>query len=199
MTTVECEKKILLFENEFQLLYQLFFDGMPPREQRNYYYDTDDRAFQKKNTTIRIREKNGQYLGTVKTHSEDESDCSIEESFRIQNVPESLEYEGTLLTMRGDLLTERFETELKDRVFLVLDRNRYLGKTDYELELEYPPQRYEEAGIVMRLIETILNRHEPLERSASKSSRFFQRLDECCPPKKTKKQIKEGEKENGRI
>ncbi len=199
MIHVENEKKVLLYQDEFERLYKLFFDETPPKEQRNYYYDTDDRAFQRKNTTVRIREKNGQYLGTIKTHSEDDSDCSIEETFRIQNVPDSLECEGSHLSVRGELLTERFEIELKNRVCLILDRNRYLGKTDYELEVEYPLQRCEEAEMVMTLVEIILNRHGPLERSPSKSSRFFSRLDECTPTKKTKKHSKEGEKENGRL
>ena len=177
MTQTECEKKVLLSKDEYRRVYGLFFEGQTPEKQSNSYYDTEDRAFQKKNVTVRIREKNGRYLGTVKTHSTDDPDCSVEDFFFIHEIPMSFDYEDTSLVHQGDLVTERLETKLDDQTFLVLDRNTYLGETDYELELEYPKEKSERAEGIMVLLRRILKRERPFERSLSKSDRFFQQLD----------------------
>lgn len=177
MSHTEYEKKIMLSETEYQLLYNLFFEGQSPQKQSNFYFDTEDRSFHRRNITVRVREKNGQYLGTVKTHLGIDSECSSEEDFQTRNIPDRFEYEGLWLSLCGELVTERLKVDLENHLILALDCNQYLGKTDYELELEYLPSQYAEAEGILILLQKILKRDRPFECSLSKSHRFFLQKD----------------------
>ena len=67
-----------------------------------------------------------------------------------------------------------------------LDKNDYLGYTDYELEIEYSLDHENEALIVLHRIETILLNNNPsltlkefamrCQNTQSKSKRFFERM-----------------------
>ena len=58
----------------------------------------------------------------------------------------------------------------------MLDKNYYLGKTDLELELEYPPDAEKQAdGILLCLQALAVN---SFEGSLSKSERFARERDE---------------------
>ena len=63
----EFEKKMLLSEQAYNCLMDMFKDIVSESfEQTNYYYDTRLGMMRKQNTTVRIRKKNGCYFGTVK-------------------------------------------------------------------------------------------------------------------------------------
>ncbi len=177
MLRTEYEKKILLSEKEYRLLSNLFFQGQVPQKQRNFYYDTPDRSFHRRNITVRVREKNGEFLGTIKTHMGSDSDASSEENFLTNEFPDWFEYEGLWLSFQGELVTERLKIDLGNQLVLALDCNHYLGKTDYELELEYLPNQYAEAEGILTFLQKILKKDPPYERSMSKSHRFFLQMD----------------------
>lgn len=178
MKVTEYEKKCPLSRSEYAFLMNLLCEDIRSSGvQVNYYYDTDEGFFRLRNTTVRIREKNGKYEGTVKKHMVG-SDCSIEEPFQAESTPESFLLNGIAVHLQGRMETERTTVYLNGQMFLTLDRNRYLGTTDYEMELEYPPDESAEANGVMLVLQTLLQKNgtEPSSRPPEKSKRFFNRL-----------------------
>ena len=134
---IEREIKIMLTEEEYTTLARVMCRHKTANTQTNYYFDTDDLSMNRKGITCRIRHKNGLYKATVKKHNADGAECSIE-----NDICEKTEFDPTVfnalgLRFQGELVTERLK--LCDDVFCnaELDRNTYLGKTDFELEIEY--------------------------------------------------------------
>lgn len=134
---IEREIKAMLTEGEYITLARFKCQHKAVNLQTNYYFDTDDLSMNEKGITCRIRHKNGLYKATVKKHNADGAECSIE-----TDICEKAEFDPTVfnalgLRFQGELVTERLK--LCDDVFckIVLDKNTYLGKTDFELEIEY--------------------------------------------------------------
>ena len=174
MIYTEHEIKYMLTGEEYAYLLKLF-EGLPQKREMhtNHYYDTPGEKLREKNITLRIREKNGKTKGTVKRHFEDGR--STEESFKTKGIPESMLFEGDRVCLAGELKTDRTTVFLSDTVMLMLDRNEYLGTTDFELELEYPEDFADKAEGALCLIKWLLGRSG--ERHAqSKSERFFTKL-----------------------
>ena len=85
--------------------------------------------------------------------------------------------------MQGSLITQRRTVYRDEFCEIVLDKNAYLGVTDYELEIEYKEQyeKYAErmlcsvaecllsGGIIKSLLEFL----DRVDNSESKSRRFF--------------------------
>lgn len=169
----EFEKKMLLSEQEYNCFLEIFKELMSePFEQTNYYYDTRLGTMRKQNTTVRIRKKNGCHFGTVKRH-DPFNDCSTEEHFLVDNLPRMLMIGGERLFLEGWLTTKRVVVKISPDMTLMLDKNTYMGATDYELELEYGEGIKREAEGVMILLLRMINKTMPYERSMSKSDRFF--------------------------
>ena len=175
MTETEHEKKLLLSEREYRLLC-----GLVPHsvsyEQTNFYYDTANNDFNADRTTLRVRLKNGEFMGTKKVHIDGVGE-STEESFRVSELPYGFSADGKYVTLKGSLRTQRTELAISRDMTLFLDKNEYLGVTDYELELEY--RGNEEARAAARgafaLLLGFLDRGFA-EPPRSKSERFFARL-----------------------
>ena len=67
MTEKEHEFKMILNEDEHHFLLRFFCKLMVESGlQTNYYYDTQDEVIRKRNTTVRVRLKNGRLIGVVK-------------------------------------------------------------------------------------------------------------------------------------
>lgn len=185
----ELEKKLLLTKNEYDYLMEHFGYESPrppkPRiKQINYYFDTDDLFMNRKNITCRIRLKDGKYRATMKQHSQN-SDHSIETEMEIYNGITSNSFTNMGLKLQGKLETVRCII-LKDEICEVaLDKNEYLGHTDYELEIEYALDHEKEAQSIFRFFRDILTRRKyflvyeesvtEAPSAPSKSSRFFQK------------------------
>ena len=174
MKQTEHEWKCALTRADYAALTELLARApMTEVTQTNHYYDTPDGSLRRENITVRIRAKNGALTGTVKRHGRD--GCSTEESFGVDLLPERLEVDGLLLGRQGSLTTRRRSCRLVGGMLLMLDENTYLGKTDYELELEYPAGGRERAeGILLFLQSLILH---PFPESLTKSERFFRQLE----------------------
>ena len=157
---IELEKKRLLSKEEYEYLLKYFFKndylkGQSITKQTNYYFDTDNQAMNKQNITCRIRLKNSQYKGTMKAHTRN-SDSSTEIAIEVRNgikdnsfVDMGLKYQGALVTTRCILIQNPLCT-------VVLDKNEYLGCTDYELEIEYPPKHKKIAESTMEVLHDVL-------------------------------------------
>lgn len=174
MKTTEYERKRMLSRENYDALCGLL--GQLPASdvtQINHYYDTPDGRMRAENTTVRIRDINGRLRGTVKRHEKD--GCSTEEPFRTDRLPEWLELDGEMLERRGSLTTRRKSYRMPDGFSLMLDENLYLGCQDFELELEYPAGRDEQADGILLCLQALIGHKFPV--SAAKSERFFRRLE----------------------
>ena len=179
---LEYEKKIMLTKEEYEALADRS-KGARLETQTNYYFDTDDFSMNGRGITCRIREKHGKYRTTVKIHSGERTCCSVEE-----HLCESMEYNSDIfdamgLKLQGELVTARLYMSEDDSCEMVLDRNTYLGHTDFEIEVEYRKghenkateclTRVAEYLAASKLIDSV---EEFLHRTGtgkSKSQRFF--------------------------
>ena len=172
----EHEKKMLLTKEEYESFLD-FFGCKEFSEQINYYFDTEDLSMNMQDITCRIRFKDGQYQGTLKQHLSNESK-SEETEIDIQNGIYDNEFVRRGLTLQGVLTTKRYVVWKIFGCEIVLDKNEYLGHTDYELEIEYLPKYEKEANFLFHFLRSILDRHDRCRRIQeytvpSKSSRFF--------------------------
>ena len=178
MTEKEHELKMMLTKDEHHFLLR-FFDKLMVESglQTNYYYDTRDEVMRKRNTTVRVRQKNNTLIGTVKRHLETDH-CSMEERFQVDTLPRVIMWDGMPLWLKGSLQTERKVFEVCDGIILMLDLNQYLGTVDYELEIEYSEALRKQAEGILMLIGSMVGKSIHLD-TVSKSERFFQRLNSC--------------------
>lgn len=185
----EFEKKMLLTEEEYNYLMEHLGHDAPlsPKsifKQINYYFDTDDLSMNRQNTTCRVRFKDGKYKATMKRHSGN-GDQSTETEMEVRDGIRDNIFLDMELKLLGELITERCII-LKDGICeVVLDKNEYLGYTDFELEIEYIPMFEHHAERVLNMLISCLidNGVTPAVQSAnsyiphvpSKSKRFFER------------------------
>ena len=188
----ELEKKILLTKGDYDYLMDKFcYDPLLISKQINYYFDTDDLSMNRKNITCRIRFKDCKYTGTLKQHN-DGSDHSTETEVACENIDKNA-FTDMGLKLQGTLITERF-TVVNNRYFeAVLDKNEYLGHTDYELEIEYTPDHEKDAQLILKLFRDMLIHRTNIPNAQSKSKRFFEIL------KKGKNLMDEKDFENNEI
>lgn len=183
---LEYEKKIMLTADEHLSILMSMCKYVPVQTQTNYYFDDDEFSMNEKGITCRIRAKNGKYKATIKIHNTGHSDCSVE-----TDLVEKTEFDPRIfnvlgLKYQGELMTDRVVIHKDPTCEMVLDRNVYLGNTDFELEVEYSKENEQKA---QKLIESIgdylvstgqltgidafFNR---IGQAKPKSQRFFDRL-----------------------
>lgn len=185
----EYEKKIMLTADEYLSFIAPMQDHLPTEYQINYYFDDKELSMNKKGITCRIRAKNGKYKTTVKNHNADNPDCSIEVDLSEKAEFDPLIFNAFGLHYQGELVTERVIMHKDSACEVVVDRNVYLGHTDFEIEVEYCKRN---ERVAQRIIENIAKwlvatKHlkeidEFLARigqEGSKSQRFFERLKNC--------------------
>lgn len=173
----EYEKKVLLTKEEYESFLE-FFGYDKSFEQINYYFDTDDLSMNMQDITCRIRFKDGRYKGTIKKHISNKEQ-SEETEINIQNGIYENEFIDSGLKLQGLLVTKRHIIWEVFGCEVVLDKNEYLGYTDYELEIEYLSECEKQAKFIFELFLMILVRHKFTAVQAykvpSKSSRFFEK------------------------
>ncbi len=182
---LEYEKKIMLTANEYHTLAMTSrCQNMPKHLQTNYYFDDDNFTMNKKGITCRIRHKNGKYTACVKNHNTNHSDCSIE-----LNLSEDIKFDPQFfktigLYCQGELVTERIVIYKDSDCEIMLDRNIYLGHTDFELEVEYCQEGEPKAEKLIKSIASYLALNPKYEnvdnylnrvgKGKTKSERFFE-------------------------
>ncbi len=173
MREKEFEKKLLLTQREYEALAELFSAKKAyTYTQVNYYYDTPDCDFSGKDVTIRIRSKDGYFIKTKKTHC---GEFNMEEYVSIDKLPHGFVQDGRNVFLKGKLTTFRSEIFIREGLCLVLDRNDYLGLTDYELELEYGDSDELVAEGIMIFVCWLLRNTNSENVPISKGRRFFER------------------------
>lgn len=143
---IEKEYKVLLSEDQFKKLCALY-KNLNFVTQVNTYYDTQNHTVQNKKGAMRIREKNGTYIFTLKMHQDGldglcECECMVSENsvnaFQqadIRKLLEEYNIYGAIVSLTT-LTTKRAVIDLKDAE-LCFDISTYSGYTDYEIEYEY--------------------------------------------------------------
>ncbi len=185
----EYEKKVMLTQDEYSYILTMY-KSAPRQTQTNYYFDTADLAMNDRRITCRIRAKNGKYKATVKNHNIEHPDCSMEAVLVEKTEFDPQIFNALGLHYQGELVTERIVMHKDSTCETVLDKNVYLGHTDFELEVEYCRKSEPKAK---RFIEKIAERLAAnkqltsiseftarIDRGKSKSERFFERLKGDC-------------------
>ena len=121
----------------------------------------------------------------MKKHSSG-GDQSTETEMEIRNGLESNAFTDMGLKLQGELVTKRCVVFKDTDCEVVLDKNEYLGHTDYELEIEYTREHENDAQAILNFFRDMLTRRkcflaykESLKVAPdvpSKSSRFFERM-----------------------
>lgn len=181
---IELEKKIMLTKGEYDYLLSKFGKDRPIIKQTNFYFDTEDLSMNQRNITCRIRLKDGKCHGTMKSHIAN-TNQSIETEMAVRNGIYDNAFIDLGLKLQGELVTERCIIVKNSICEVALDKNDYLGYTDYELEVEYSTNCENEANSILQtLLNTLihykkdlslLDRTTPTNNTFSKSNRFFAR------------------------
>lgn len=140
----EKEYKILVNKQQFQQLYSLYPTPVFTK-QINTYYDTADRSIRSCLGAMRIREKSGAFIFTLKMQSEEgllEYECPVDENntlvFHTKEITTLLASYGIVGPFKA-LTTLTTYRAVYDYGFaeICFDKNIYNGIKDYEIEYEY--------------------------------------------------------------
>lgn len=141
---IEKEYKILVNEEQFTTLCSSYKD-LIFMKQTNIYYDTYDHAIERKHGAMRIREKNGSFIFTLKMfHGDDlmEHECTVLNNSlevfdikEIKDVLSSYDIQGPFMEL-ASCITYRAMV-VNEYAELCFDINEYRGMKDYEIEYEY--------------------------------------------------------------
>ena len=177
---LETELKCMLDEETYNRLEKMFeWDSV--FDQTNGYYSDPSGMLKKSGITLRARTIDGKSVIQVKAHKNDDSPLQISEEseYKTDAVPDQftpdevkrmtgLEVSAALL---GSLTTRRHSLMYSDGVEICLDKNDYLDKTDYEIEIEYTKD------IPPALLEKLREEGVGFDTAAvGKCSRFMMRL-----------------------
>ena len=183
----ELEKKLLLSEDEYDYLMERFSYENPLIQtpivtQINYYFDTDDFTMNQQGTTCRIRLKDGKYKATMKKHYPN-TNQSTETEMEIHTGLDNNAFTDMGLKLQGELITKRCIVMKDASCEVVLDKNEYLGHSDYELEIEYSEGHEKDAQAILKIFKDMLVRRkcfliykeeiDTFPHVCSKSNRFF--------------------------
>ena len=145
MINKENEKKIILTEEEY-LNINSKFEKIEEKNQINYYFDTQNYGLANNDETLRVRQSDCGLKLEYKFNKKYSSmirECQ-EYSFSIKELPSEIsshiitpfyDRDKTKFFLQGQLVTYRKKFQL-DRTEICLDSNYYLGKKDFELEIE---------------------------------------------------------------
>ncbi len=180
---LEVEYKCLITEEVYNKI-KSFYKWDWIKHQINHYYFDSSGELGKRHIMVRVREKDGSCTVQVKAHKNPGEALQIceENEFPIDCVPERIsaddgeKYTGIKtgeLNLAGELDTLRHNLMYCDGVEICLDKNEYLDRCDYEIEVEYtgsfPPKLMDELsslGVEFK------------EKSVGKYTRFIHRLME---------------------
>lgn len=143
INNIEVEYKLLVTKDQFEQLSNLY----PNKEfikQTNTYYDTIHNDLKNKKCAMRIREKDGKFMITLKVPAQkghEEFECFVDENSskmfqqsEIRKVLDELEIHDEIVQI-GECTTYRAIVKT-DKAELCFDINEYNQLTDYEIEYE---------------------------------------------------------------
>lgn len=157
---LEKELKVLLTNEQFNKISN-YWKWNKSYEQINYYYTDKNGIVQQKNITVRVRDKNGEYILQVKVPYETCDSIKISEEFekKVEKVYKKISpdeiYQLTHIQLPelyliGKLKTYRKENTNYKGCTICLDKNKYGNKVDNELEIEYVDSLEPQILIILR-------------------------------------------------
>lgn len=177
---LETELKCMLDKETYDRL-EATFTWDEVFEQVNSYYTDPSGQLKKNGITLRVRTKGGKDIIQVKTHKNADSPLQIAEEaeFEANGIPERFSADDVLkmtgievpASLLGSLTTQRHSLIFCDGVEICLDKNDYLDKTDYEIEIEYTREIPDELTELLRIAGV-----EFTVPAVGKCSRFMIRL-----------------------
>lgn len=177
---LETELKCMIDKDTY-LEISSMFDWDKIKEQTNSYYTDTHNILKQNGITFRIRTIDNINKIQIKKHKNSESPLQIceENEYEISDIPEKFtaDYVKKLtgihsdVSLLGSLTTLRHSLMYNNNVEICLDKNTYLDKTDYEIEIEYTDE------IPSELIEKLKNAGVEFNKPAvGKCSRFMMTL-----------------------
>ena len=143
---LETELKCMLSEKSYLEL-ETMFEWDWVKEQTNHYYTDPSNELKKRGITLRVRTKDNINKIQVKAHKNADSPLQIceEAEYDTESVPESFTADAVKkmtgldvpASRLGSLTTLRHSLMYCDGVEICLDKNDFLDKIDYEIEIEY--------------------------------------------------------------
>ncbi|GEL77146.1 CYTH domain-containing protein [Tenuibacillus multivorans] len=187
MNEIEIEFKNLLSKQQYNQLKHHWFNHQQPIRQTNYYFETDDFQLKQHDAALRIREKNHNYIATLKQPHEDgllETHDALTHEEAYKWFHDNVQIKENILThlkqmkidvnqihFKGSLTTHRLEKRVND-FNVVLDYSEYHHTEDYELEVEAPS--YQQGKTFFKeLLERYNIQPQPTK---NKIQRFFESL-----------------------
>lgn len=143
INNIEIEYKLLVSKENFEKLSNLY-QNKQFIKQTNTYYDTPNNDLRKKHCAMRIREKDGKFMITLKVptiRGHEEFECYVSENTanainqsEVRKVLNELNISQDIIVL-GECTTYRAVVET-DKAELCFDINEYNQITDYEIEYE---------------------------------------------------------------
>lgn len=155
-TNIEIEAKVLIKDKEYNNVLSYFKTKVIKEyDQINYYIDTDDLSLKKIGIGLRIREKGGSYVMTLKAPmaegllekdeslSKDQFNAFIKSNkfpeLNIEDFIRMLGVNPSTLKVKTELKTHRVEINHDNNTYeFSVDKNEYNNQIDYELEMAGP-------------------------------------------------------------
>ena len=176
----ETEYKFLVNREQFDKYFAFFikkYGKATTRLQINYYYDTEENTLNKKNVTVRVRQKDNGLKLQIKRHiNKYEALFSSDEYFGdLASLPKTIKLNEIKehLILKGSLVTERRTINFGGGGELCFDYNVYLGESDYEIEVEYSEQDKSSGESIVAIIDS-----SNALIGETKSNRFFKQWEE---------------------
>jgi uncharacterized protein YjbK len=153
-SNIEIEAKVLLSKKDYQRVYEsLHLTPEMTSVQTNYYVESKDNILKENDIALRIREKKGEYVFTLKTplseglleknqtlKEKEAEDMIKNDKFpegEIKEFLEILDIDVSKLVVMAKLTTKRAEIDNEtDEEEISLDENTYGSQVDYELEVD---------------------------------------------------------------
>ncbi|MCI2069137.1 MAG: CYTH domain-containing protein [Bacilli bacterium] len=153
-SNIEIEAKVLLTKEEYEKVYaSLRMNDSMTHSQTNFYIDSKDRTLKNNGVALRIREKKGEYVLTMKTPLSEgllEKNQALKDKeamsmINLNRFPEGeikeflevLDIDTSTLVVLAKLTTLRTEIDNpNEEEEISLDENTYGHKVDYELEVD---------------------------------------------------------------
>ena len=164
---MEYEARVMINEEQYLNIRNHYLSSIYPKEElvnENYYFDTEDLKLSNSHKVLRVRKINDQkYELTLKI--QEENGCleinypltskeknelfnsSVIPSKEIKDKLSSIGIEPSKIKYITDLKTERLEVKL-DECLLVIDKNYFRGRVDYNIEVESDSENHAKSQLL---------------------------------------------------